>query len=483
MNGSESALNLMRDELRTLHEDSGDGVLLVDLRGERFASVNGLLCRMLQYSESEMLSLGVRDVHPKESLPRVLEQFEAMRQKRFSSASDVPFLRKDGAVVRASVTMVHVTYEKRPHMLGLVRDITDQKRVVAALRESEATLRGLFEQLSDLVLLLDRDGKIQCVNRDWPGAGRQAVVGELVSDRLMPDCQPAFRQALDQARATGMPQTVAAQDQHEQRWSYRIVPVGDLGRVIVIGENMTSEKVSAEAVKKEQRLLRQTLELQERERRLVACEIHDRFAQPITGALFRLQAFRETHARSSAQAWQDFDAAGRMLATAIDEARRLISGLRPLILDELGIVEAIEYLCCERRLENGPEIEFVHAMTCQQLEMPLQTAVFRIAQESVANACRHSHSPRVRIELRDGDGWIHLAVRDWGVGFRMDSVAKDRFGLQTIRERVRLLDGRVAIESSPNEGTSISVDLPLAGSNGGTQDAAGDNPCSKDHPS
>jgi signal transduction histidine kinase len=240
----------------------------------------------------------------------------------------------------------------------------------------------------------------------------------------------------------------------------------DTDQVMCICTDVTEQRLAAEAVKKEQRLLRRMLELQERERRLVAYEIHDGFAQQLTGALYRLQAFRETLARDSAKAWQDFDSAARMLARAIDETRRLISGLRPPILDELGVVEAVEYLVCERRLEGGPEIEFEHDLACPRLAPPLQNTVFRIVQESLSNACRHSRSRRIHVALRESDGRIHISVRDWGVGFNPDDVQRQRFGLQGIRERVRLFDGRVVIESAPNEGTHVSVELPLAGGDG-----------------
>ena len=96
----------------------------------------------------------------------------------------------------------------------------------------------------------------------------------------------------------------------------------------------------------------------------------------------------------------------------------------------------------------------------------MQNTVFRIVQESLSNACRHSRSRRIHVALRERDGRIHISVRDWGVGFNPDDVQQQRFGLQGIRERVRLLDGRVAIESAPNEGTHVSVELPLAGGGG-----------------
>ena len=93
----------------------------------------------------------------------------------------------------------------------------------------------------------------------------------------------------------------------------------------------------------------------------------------------------------------------------------------------------------------------------------MENAIFRIVQESLNNACRHSRSDRIRVALARRGDRICIDVRDWGVGFDPSAVAEQRFGLQGIRERVRLLDGRVAIESAPAQGTHISVELPLAG--------------------
>ena len=177
--------------------------------------------------------------------------------------------------------------------------------------------------------------------------------------------------------------------------------------------------------------------------------------------LFRLQAFRETLARSPDEAWKGFDAAARLICQAIDETRRLISGLRPPVLDELGIAEAVEYLICEHRQQGGPEIEFEHDLAGQRLAPPLESAVFRIVQESLQNACRHSHSDKIHVALRKRDNRIHIDVRDWGIGFHVDGVAEHRFGLQGIRERVRLLGGKFRIRSKPGEGATIIVELSI----------------------
>jgi PAS domain S-box-containing protein len=339
-----------------------------------------------------------------------------------------------------------------------------RREVEDALRRSENRLQSLLENIPDFVLLVDRNGIIQFANRGAPGVDRESLLGACVFDFTAAEHQETSRRTLDQAFATGLPQACQSQDILGQWWSNRLAPLapeGGVDRALVISTDITTERLAAEAVKKEQRLLRQLLELHERQRKLTAYEIHDGFAQQLTGALFRLQAFRENLARDPAEAWRDFDSAAELLGRAIDETRRLITGLRPPILDEAGIIEAIEYLVCEHRQRGAPEIEFEHDVSFARLAPPLESAVFRIVQESLQNACRHSRSQRVRVTLAQRDRRIFIDVRDWGVGFDPDAVAEQRFGLQGIRERVRLLEGNVTIQSAPADGTLISVELPV----------------------
>jgi PAS domain S-box-containing protein len=337
------------------------------------------------------------------------------------------------------------------------------RETTRTLRESEDKFRTLLESLPNIVLVVDRNAIIQYANRGEPGFDRQSLLGMDGIGFTIPEHQEASRRALAEAFATGTPQTCQSQDVFGHWWSPQLVPLASEGgaeQALVICADITAERSAAEAVKKEQQLLRQLLALHERERQLAAYEIHDGFAQQLTGAMYRLQAFRENVGRDPEGAWKAFDAAAKLLGQAIDETRRLISGLRPPILDEAGVVEAIDYLICEHRQHGGPEIEFEHDVAFARLAPPLEIAVFRMVQESLRNACQHSRSDRVRITLAQRHDRICVEVRDWGVGFDLEAVAEKRFGLQGIRERVRLLDGKVTIQSAPNQGTAIAVELP-----------------------
>jgi len=230
---------------------------------------------------------------------------------------------------------------------------------------------------------------------------------------------------------------------------------------MIICTDVTEQKRAGEAIAKEQRLLRHLLDLHERERRVLAYEIHDGFAQQLTAALYNLESFRRLEEKDPKKANDAFNAALSMLRTAIDETRRLISGLRPPALEEFGLVSAIGCLVAEFQQRHGLEIQFMHDVETEQLAQPLETAIFRAVQEALTNVCRHSRSQKVRIELFEGVDKISVLVKDWGVGFELNNVAQGRFGLRGIRERVRLLGGQVSITTAPGQGTELYIELPL----------------------
>jgi len=215
-----------------------------------------------------------------------------------------------------------------------------------------------------------------------------------------------------------------------------------------------------EALREEQ-LQRQLLDLHERERRMIAYEIHDGLAQQLTGALFTFQALGQLREKDSPEAQRLFQAGLQLLTDGITETRRLISGLRPPILDESGVVVAIEYVVGDFEKRTGMEIDFYHDVRFDRLASPLENAVFRMVQEALTNATRYSKSPKIEVRLEQQEGLILLEVRDWGVGFRPEKVEEEHFGLRGIRERAHLLGGQAEIESSPGKGTRIRVELPL----------------------
>jgi PAS domain S-box-containing protein len=422
---------------------------------------------------AEMKAMKLEDLLPPDSYSTagavLAEELQAERRepgRPRERSLELKHYAQDGSVrwVEVSVTLLRDRENRPSGLLGVTRNIAERKEAEEALRESETKLRGLLENLPDVVAMADRDSVIRFVNHGAPGASRQALLGSSGFDLLLPEYAQRCREAFQRTFAGHQPETLDARDVFGYWWTYRIVPMieeGEVRNVMAICTDITEQRKAVEAVEKEQRLLRRLLDLQERDRQLIAYEIHDGFAQQLTGAKLNFEASARLRDRDPDQARKTFDAGIRLLGQGVAEARRLISGLRPPVLDEFGVLEAVHYLTCEAQDHGGPEVEFHQDVQFERLAAPLESAVFRIVQESLANACRHSQSPRIRIELVQRDDRVQLSVRDWGIGFNPAEVEEHCFGLKGIRERARLLGGKATIDTVIDQGTCITVDLPL----------------------
>jgi signal transduction histidine kinase len=227
-----------------------------------------------------------------------------------------------------------------------------------------------------------------------------------------------------------------------------------------------------ELLRKEQRYLRYLLEVQDRDRQMVSYEIHDGLVQQLAAAIMQLEMFSRLTGRSDSEDWQMFETGVQRLNECMREARRLINGLRSPILDELGVVAAIEDLISQNSDQEQPEIGFIHHLDRERLAPSLENVIFRIVQESLTNARRYSQSERVLVRLTQRDDYIRIEVQDWGIGFNPREVGNGHFGLEGIQERARLFGGSATIKSALGKGTRIVVQLPLMGEVGAVIPAA-----------
>jgi len=150
-----------------------------------------------------------------------------------------------------------------------------------------------------------------------------------------------------------------------------------------------------------------------------------------------------------------------MLDGAVASTRRIAADLRPLVLDDLGLVAAIEWLVQNFIQRTGIDCT-LHADEELELGEPHATAVFRIVQESMANVAKHAGAKHVSVAIEPAPGGLRLKVQDDGVGFDVSAARKPHsLGLAGLRERVQLLKGRVVVHSKPGQGTIIEAFIPV----------------------
>ncbi len=211
------------------------------------------------------------------------------------------------------------------------------------------------------------------------------------------------------------------------------------------------------------RMVETVVMAQEEERRRIAYDLHDGIAQLIVSAKQHVETCRDLAERDPDRAARELAKAAERLQGAVVETRRVLAALRPSAVDSLGLSEAIRHSLAETAQEAGWSTRFDDGLGDVRLPSAVETAVFRIVQETLANAARHARSARVEVELRLREERLHLCVRDDGVGLLGDTApgASRGLGLAGMRERARLLGGSCSIESGPGGGTCVTVDLPL----------------------
>jgi signal transduction histidine kinase len=204
---------------------------------------------------------------------------------------------------------------------------------------------------------------------------------------------------------------------------------------------------------------RRVVEAQELERRRLARELHDETGQALTSILLGLKTLEEqladTASRAAAEELRE------LVVSTLQDVRRLAVELRPSALDDFGLVAALERLTASFTEQTGISVDFQTALADERLPEEVETALYRIVQESLTNVVKHARARRVSILLARKAGTVKAVVEDDGQGFDEARQAGDGYGLVGMRERLALLGGRLEVESGRDAGTTIAAEVPV----------------------
>ena len=209
------------------------------------------------------------------------------------------------------------------------------------------------------------------------------------------------------------------------------------------------------------RMSRRLLEVQETERRSLARELHDEAGQLLTG--LRMVVDRSL-ARAPEPMREGLNEAVELIGLLTSRMRNLSLELRPQVLDDLGLLVALEWHFQRYLKQTGIEVDFRHTPVVTRLPLLIETAIFRIVQEALTNVARHAKVSAVTVRLWLNAGRAGLQVEDKGVGFDVNGALARRnsSGVSGMKERADLLEGDFTLESNPGKGTLLTVEFPLA---------------------
>ncbi|PYF07603.1 sensor histidine kinase [Ureibacillus chungkukjangi] len=202
---------------------------------------------------------------------------------------------------------------------------------------------------------------------------------------------------------------------------------------------------------------------QEKERKRLSREIHDGPAQMMANVLMRSDLIERTYREKGMEpAMKEITELKKTVRNALSEVRRIIYDLRPMALDDLGIVPTLKkYLSTIMEYNPGIQVHFQTFSDEKRLPSDYEVSIFRLVQESVNNSIKHGKSPDIWVKIEWLSKQISILVKDNGIGFDKQIAREQSFGIIGMKERVDLLKGTMEIQSSPGNGTSILFKVPL----------------------
>lgn len=463
---TDQALRESEQRLRAIWETAVEGIITIDERGG-IESLNPAASRIFGYTPEEIVGRNVSVLMPSPDCEKhdsyIANYLRTGKAKIIGIGREVVGQRKDGATFPMDLSISEVRLGDRRIFTGLVRDITERKRAEEALRESEQRMRAVLETAVEGIITIDERGIIESLN---PAACRifgydpRELVGRNVST-LMPsphrehhDGYLANYLRTGQAKIIGIGREVVGRRKDGSTFPMEL----SVGEVHLGNRRMFTGLVRDISERRQLELAVAAAAEQERAR--IARELHDGLGQQLGGLLFMMKGLcRDLQSANPAQAETARQLSGE-LATAIEQARNLSHELYAVPPQPDGLMQALDNLAERVSSTHGMASEFA-SDTVLVHDPIVASHLYRVAQEAVHNALKHSRATRIWIELTQQPALVELRVRDNGIGFLPKPDARG-LGLRTMEQRARLIGGRLSVQTQPGAGVEVICSVPKA---------------------
>ncbi|UUZ63690.1 PAS domain S-box protein [Polaromonas sp. P1-6] len=354
----------------------------------------------------------------------------------------------------------------------ILRDVTERLRAEQEHARLTARLSGLLDSAMDAIITVDEAQRIVLYNRaaekifGWPS---DQALGEPL-DKLIPErFRASHGEHIQRFAAMGITSrrmgdgTVlygqrAGGEEFPMEASISQLEMAE-GKLFTVILRDVTERVRAQ--EELSTLASEAQAIRESEKTRIARELHDELAQSLTALKMDTIWVRDNLPDGAQAAAAKLGDMVAMLDTTVAATRRIAADLRPLLLDDLGLVPAIEWLVQNFTQRTGVACT-LSADEEVELHEPYATAVFRIVQESLANVAKHAQASQAEVKIDRTPDAVMLRVRDNGRGFSLAAPRKpNSLGLMGLRERAQLLKGSIDIDSQPGQGTQIDVRIPV----------------------
>lgn len=471
---AEKAILASEAKYKELIEQASDGIFISDSTG-RYIDVNTSACKMLGYEKEELLNMSGSDIlYHAADIENLHKSYDALKSGE-SYIREVTLRKKDNSPLEVESSSKMISDGR---FIGIVRDLTERKKVAEEILSSKRQFQNLVENITGVYWV----NNLETHETIYISPSYETIWGKPVKEiyenpmafinSIHPDDMNlvmASYHSLTETLKENITYRIIRPD-GELRWISALVNVvpDSKGNKLEYGyaEDITERKKAAEEIKANSELLRELYSYQqnirEEERTHIAREIHDELGQQLTGLKMDLFWINRKLQPADNAISEKLLSTLALIDTTIETVRRIATELRPSILDDLGLVAALDWQSDEFEKRSSIKVDFSSKLQ-EALVMPdIATALFRIYQELLTNVARHSKASIVKAAIWQEGEKLYLKVEDNGQGFDMSNILnKKTLGLRGIKERTSLIGGTYEIKSNPGSGTSVLISVPL----------------------
>jgi len=479
---AQEALKESEEVFRTLAETVAAGIYIY--RNSKFVYVNPVAERLTGYSRRELLGMTLFDlIHPE--FHEAIKERISSRQKdgMVHSHFEDKILTKSGEERWMDVTAASTMFRGEPAVIVTTFDITARKRAEEDLLQSEERYRTLFETAPNAVEVFDSGLKLMMTNERGAklyGFERaEDLIGKNVFDFVSPEDRKRVEGLIAEMQKSGKPCVFECKGVRRDNTHFdletraTVIPNshGQNSSLLTVKTDITERKRAETALKLSEEQLRalsaKVQSTREEEGARIAREIHDELGAALTGLKWELEEIDSQLMTADASA--SFGDLRKRIGTmtglieaTISTVRRISSELRPGLLDDLGLVAAIEWQGQQFQMRTGIKFHFDSNLETIEMSRDGATAVFRIFQEVLTNVLRHSIASNIFVRLFIRRRQLVLDVRDDGRGItELEKRNTRSLGLLGMKERALLVGGAVEIQGARGKGTQVLVRVPL----------------------
>ena len=395
-------------------------------------------------------------------------------ESAYEAESFFPAIGAKGKWLHFTASLIKNTKGRIVGAIETLEDITERLKAEEALRDSERKFRDLFESASDAIWVHDLEGNIQTAN-----AAATKLTGYTVEELCRSNVKlflteesllrsKDYESSLQSPHPVIMPyeQKVIRKDRSEALCMVTANPIthfGELKAFQNIARDVTEEKRLYENLRY---YLREITRAQEEERKRISRELHDSTAQNLIALLHKMENLLDDRGtlpvRQAKALWSYYEE----IRDILQEVRRFSRDLRPAILDDLGLLPAIDWLAGDVKNTYGVEVGIKISGSERRLSQDAELLFFRIIQEALRNVTKHSHASSAEVQIAFNDKNVTVTISDDGHGFQVPENLGGlpqigKLGLAGMMERVQLIGGKLNIKSEPGKGTQVIVEAPV----------------------